>query len=269
MAQQADGLARGWRRAILVVYPRASVTSLLGQCGDSRPRAEYGSLLPFSGIQSVGARDDPTLTRDSLVVVPTQQVTIQGCPHFLSFCQQHQNMLAFSPTNFKGLLMLKSNTKLFKMPGILVPPCFLHTPAGRRDMLSRDPDWPELALYTINNLNTYTHKHTHTHPASIQSQECRNQHPPAGLFQSEITTPRRGRRTRRQWPTTCPVFFWGQFLGRVRQVFPVLSGSCAIGPAVAGLHLNYGLIHTSSEGPSTPLTESKLSPETPETRPVF
>lgn len=30
-------------------------------------------------------------------------------------------------------------------------------------MLSRDPDWPELALYTINNLNTYTHKHTHTH----------------------------------------------------------------------------------------------------------
>lgn len=51
MAQQADGLARGRRRVVLVVYSRASVTSLLGQCGDSSPEvstAESPSFL-FQG----------------------------------------------------------------------------------------------------------------------------------------------------------------------------------------------------------------------------
>lgn len=75
--------------------------SLLGQSGDPRPRGEYGrvSLLHFSGTQPVCTWDDPTLTRDGRAIVPSQQATTQGCSHFLSFCQRHQNMLALSPTS--------------------------------------------------------------------------------------------------------------------------------------------------------------------------
>lgn len=93
--------------------------------------------------------------------------------------------------------MLKSNTKLFKMPGILVPPCFLQPPEGRKDMLSGDPNWPELALCTINNLNIYTHKHKHTHiPCFYPKQRMQKLAPSAGLFQSEIhNTTQEGKRT--------------------------------------------------------------------------
>lgn len=122
--------------------------------------------------------------------------------------------------------MLKSNTKLFKMPGILVPPCFLHPPAGRKDILSRDPDWPELALCIINNLNTYTHKHTPhrhtpTHPASIQSQECRNQYSPAGLFQNEShNTTQKDAGHADNGPPPVPSFPGASFLGE--------SGRCSL-----------------------------------------
>lgn len=88
-----DRLAWGWTAVLL---QDEFLDSLLSPAWGPQTQKRVVSLLHISGVPPY-APGMVTLIGDCWVVVPSQQATTRDCLNFLSFCQQHHNML--SPTN--------------------------------------------------------------------------------------------------------------------------------------------------------------------------